>query len=196
MAHPDLDPIAEFAHDYVVPIHLLFMVVPLVCLYAYGTLRMYSMKKAIILLLILILTFLALYLIHYVTMDMIKETVLRPRPYLDSELDARIISPLSAAHDYRSFPSRAASSSFFMFSVIIYLLHKSSESMKLPKYLIPVVIICGFALALLRAYSRAYLGHHYPSDIVSGAIFGLLFSFVSVMVIERVGARRILHLLS
>lgn len=193
-AHSYLDEIVEFINHHGLTILFVSIVVPLACLNAYSTSSKNSMKKAIMLLLILLLIFLAFYLIRYITVDMIKETVQRPRPYL--ELEARVISPLSAWHDYRSFPSETASSSFYVFSAIIYLLYKSREGMKLPRYLITVVIIYSFALALLRALCKIYLGHHYPSDIVCGAILGLLFSIAIVMGIERVRAKRILHLIS
>lgn len=37
-----------------------------------------------------------------------------------------------------------------------------------------VVPICMFIWALVMCYSRIYLGKHYPGDILSGALFGML----------------------
>jgi undecaprenyl-diphosphatase len=45
------------------------------------------------------------------------------------------------------------------------------------KYIVPVM----FTFAFLNAYSRIYLGVHYPGDVLVGAIVGLL---VAVMIIQ------------
>ncbi len=39
-----------------------------------------------------------------------------------------------------------------------------------------------YILAFLIAFSRIYLGYHYPSDVVTGAILGLVIGFVSLKI--------------
>ena len=41
----------------------------------------------------------------------------------------------------------------------------------------PAGRVVWWTLAALMAYSRVYLGHHYPLDVVGGALVGLLSSF-------------------
>jgi undecaprenyl-diphosphatase len=38
----------------------------------------------------------------------------------------------------------------------------------------PAGRVVWWTLAALMAYSRVYLGHHYPLDVVGGAVVGLL----------------------
>ncbi len=41
-----------------------------------------------------------------------------------------------------------------------------------------IVPVCMLLWAFLTSYSRAYLGKHYPGDLVCGALFGVLVAFV------------------
>ncbi len=66
-----------------------------------------------------------------------------------------------------SFPSGHASSSFAVATVMCVLLPR--------KYSIPVLI-----LAVLIAFSRVYIGVHYPTDILGGMIIGLLYGFLGI----------------
>jgi len=182
-----LDKFILYVNNYGLAVQLLAMTVPLACFYSFRILGRNSAKKGIILLIILFFAFLSFYCICNEAVGMIKEIVQRPRPYL--ELEARVVSPMSAVHDYHSFPSGHASSSFFLFCITIYFLHKLGECMKLPEHLILVVIICSSGLAVSRAIARIYLGYHYPSDIVFGAIFGLMFAIAGVTSIEWLARR-------
>lgn len=40
--------------------------------------------------------------------------------------------------------------------------------------------------ALLNCYSRMYLGVHYPSDILVGALIGLTFGYLSYLLFKKV----------
>ena len=105
-----------------------------------------------------ILTLLCL-LICYIANDLIiKNLVMRPRPFtVISELHV-----LSALPDSWSFPSGHACSSF----AASYALTRGCGKK------------VGFAyiLAAIIAFSRPYVGVHYLSDILVGGIFGTAFS--------------------
>lgn len=87
----------------------------------------------------------------------LKNVVARTRPYEVVEGLTRLIEKQP---DY-SFPSGHTASSFVV-AMILYL--------ELPKkYGIPLLV-----LAVLISFSRLYLGVHYPSDVLVGAVSGIL----------------------
>ena len=99
-------------------------------------------------------------LLCYVTNDLIiKKLVARERPFNQfSELIPLIKKPV----DF-SFPSGHSASSFASAGILFRYLDK--------KYGIIV-------LAALIAFSRLYLGVHFPSDVIAGIIMGLLSSYI------------------
>lgn len=87
----------------------------------------------------------------------LKNVIARTRPYEAVEGLTRLIEKQS---DY-SFPSGHTASSFVV-AVVLYL--------ELPKkYGIPALI-----LAVCISISRLYLGVHYPTDVLAGAVTGSL----------------------
>ncbi len=84
-----------------------------------------------------------------------------------------VITPLGCAGGY-SFPSNHALNNFAAATFI---------SRSYPNYKWVVFIV-----AILISLSRVYLGVHYPSDILGGAMigiaFGYLFSFIALPVIK------------
>ncbi|MCI8327717.1 MAG: phosphatase PAP2 family protein [Lachnospiraceae bacterium] len=90
----------------------------------------------------------------------LKNVVARIRPYEVVDGLHRLIEKQS---DF-SFPSGHTASSFAV-AVILYL--------ELPKkYGVPFMI-----LAVLISFSRLYLGVHYPSDVLAGAVSGSLIAW-------------------
>ena len=86
----------------------------------------------------------------YVMNQAIKVLVRRPRPKLDG------LPPLTGTWSDRSYPSAHAATSF------------TAARMLSPA--LPVAPL--YALAVALALSRPYLGLHYPSDILAGAVLG------------------------
>jgi membrane-associated phospholipid phosphatase len=82
----------------------------------------------------------------------IKQTVRRARPVLEEELPA--LTPVLSG---RSYPSAHASTSF-------------AGARALAAAGLPAVPLR--ALAIAMALSRPYLGVHYPSDVLAGALLG------------------------
>ncbi|MGN0580494.1 MAG: phosphatase PAP2 family protein [Ruminococcus sp.] len=97
---------------------------------------------------------------------LLKNIFRRPRPF--DKVDG--LTSLKTPHDY-SFPSGHTGSSAAASATMLR---------ELPlKIGIPAVI-----LASLIAFSRMYLGVHYPTDIIGGALSGVLISYVSNWIVD------------
>ncbi len=102
---------------------------------------------------------------------LIKNLVGRIRPY--EVVDG--LNCLIGVQKDPSFPSGHTSSSFAVASVIF---------MKLPKkFGIPALI-----MAALIAFSRLYVGVHYPTDVIAGTVFGILLSFIAIWLTDEISA--------
>ena len=80
-----------------------------------------------------------------------------------------------------AYPSGHSFVSIAFYGFLIYLLFKSNFD-KWVKYIFTIVLAI---LILLIGISRIYLGVHYPSDVFSGFVGGLLYLIVFVEIIER-----------
>lgn len=100
---------------------------------------------------------------------LIKNIVARTRPYEVIDGLTRLVGEQS---DF-SFPSGHTSSAFSVAVVIFLLMPK--------KYGVPALIV-----ATLIAYSRLYVGVHYPSDVIGGLIVGILVAVICVTVYKRI----------
>ena len=106
----------------------------------------------------------------------IKNLVARPRPYtVLEELSILIEQPGEF-----SFPSGHTSSSFAFAFAIFLLMPK--------KYGVPALI-----LAALIAFSRLYVGVHYPTDILGGILVGMFCAAVIVRVVAALRSRKQVH---
>ena len=102
-----------------------------------------------------------------VTNLLLKNIVARPRPF--AELEALI--PLITKPKDFSFPSGHTTASFAVALVMLRMLPK--------KFGIPAVV-----LAALVAFSRLYLGVHYPTDVLTGFVIALVGSMLSVWIVR------------
>lgn len=102
-----------------------------------------------------------------VTNLLLKNIVARPRPF--AEIEALI--PLIAKPTDFSFPSGHTTASFAVALVMFRMLPK--------KIGIPAVV-----LAALVAFSRLYLGVHYPTDVLAGFVVALMGSTVAVWIVR------------
>ena len=105
---------------------------------------------------------------------LLKSLIARERPFVT---DPTIQLLITAPSGY-SFPSGHAGSSFAAATVIACMpIRKRWKA-------------AAWLLAVLIAISRTYLFVHYPSDILVGALLGVLYGLVVVKVALRVRAKR------
>lgn len=98
---------------------------------------------------------------------LLKNLIMRDRPFNVIEgLSILIETP----HDY-SFPSGHAGSSFAVAMVILLILPR--------RWGIPAIIT-----AVVMAMSRIYVGVHFPSDILAGAVIGTATAILSVYIVK------------
>lgn len=83
----------------------------------------------------------------------LKLVVKRPRPVLKG------LPPLGGAPSSLSFPSAHATSSFAVATAMVR---------------VDPAMAGAFAVAIALAVGRPYLGMHYPSDVIAGAVLGVL----------------------
>lgn len=100
-----------------------------------------------------------------------KKNFERARPFQNSELNVIQRSP---AHGF-SFVSNHATN-IFAFATFVSIL--------VPQFIIPL-----FLVAVLVSYSRVYNGVHYPSDVLVGAMFGILIALVFARVTKKILAQ-------
>ncbi|MCA0986435.1 phosphatase PAP2 family protein [Guptibacillus algicola] len=104
-------------------------------------------------------------LLSHLPVHFIKKHYPRNRPYLAIPETKMLVYPLKD----HSFPSGHTTA---IFSVVT------------PYFLfVPSLAVPLLAIAAIVAISRIYLGHHYPSDVLVGALLGMGSAFVSAMFI-------------
>ncbi len=100
--------------------------------------------------------------------DYLKKLIMRPRPFLDVPSLVPAIKPPKSF----SFPSGHTTLAFSVAFIISRILPK--------RYSIPA-----FLIAALVAFSRLYLGVHYPSDILGGICAGYVAGLITEFLYKR-----------
>ena len=106
--------------------------------------------------------------------EVLKVIFARPRPF-DTLADVNMIhwDGLTVASSF-SFPSGHALRAF---AVGAYLVYSSGWRIRIPSVVIPIMI----------GISRIYLGLHWPSDVVGGAVIGILLATLIYWLGKRPG---------
>ena len=103
-----------------------------------------------------------------ITNLLLKNIVARPRPFTEIQ---GLVPLITKPTDF-SFPSGHTTASFAVALVMLRMLPG--------KYGIPAVV-----LAALIAFSRLYLGVHYPTDVLAGFLVALMGSILSVWIVKK-----------
>ncbi len=115
----------------------------------------------------------ALLINHVATNMVLKDVFQRPRPFVTFPE----ILPLIERPSSFSFPSGHTSTSFAAAFAIFFMLEKK-------RYAIPAFVIAG-----MIAFSRMYVGVHYPGDILGGIIVGVVSAFVASRIVKGIRTR-------
>ena len=114
----------------------------------------------------------------FVVSSFIKNVVCRPRP----SHDPAVMDLLSYVNGYRGgaygFPSNHASNGFAAATFLALLMRNRW------------VTLSAFLWAIGSCYSRMYLGVHYPSDILCGAMLGIVFAII-IFFLYKMAAKRL-----
>lgn len=98
----------------------------------------------------------------------LKVIVARPRPFMVNSSVVPLISPPSGF----SFPSVHTASSFAAVGALFFSRNK---------LWIPALV-----LAALIAFSRLYVYVHFPTDVLAGIAFGLLFGYLAHLIVSKI----------
>lgn len=144
----------------------------------------YYQKESIIILLIIALGI----LICDQSCNLIKYTVERYRPSHNLQLS----SQLHLCQDFNGniykgglygFCSSHAANSFCLATIIGFFLGK--------RHKVWIYIMATFAITI--SYTRIYLGVHYPSDIVCGALIGFIVAFLLLLLYQKLSHIHFIH---
>lgn len=141
-----------------------FSAIPLYAFLLFMSYRQFGTKKTLVLLVsvaLLITTTNGL-------ADFFKYGVQRLRPCYDTELDGLVRLVKKSCGGRFSYFSAHAANSFAVAFFFTFLLRSRF------KYIGVLLIFW----AILVSYSRIYIGVHFPLDILTGAVVGLIFSWV------------------
>lgn len=81
-------------------------------------------------------------------------------------------------HTINSFPSGHTASAFALAAAVAFTIRNKS-------YALPLLFV-----AMLIAYSRIYLGQHFPEDVIAGSAIGVFSAIVSSIFIEKLMAKK------
>ncbi|MGN0968795.1 MAG: phosphatase PAP2 family protein [Oscillospiraceae bacterium] len=104
----------------------------------------------------------------------LKHLVSRPRPWLD----VAGLTALVAENDPNSFPSGHTTAAFAFASA----LWRTAPD----KWMKGAAL----AAAVLMGFSRLYVGVHYPSDVLTGVVVGLLAGWLACLLVRRLRLKK------
>ena len=125
---------------------------------------------------LIILNFLLSTLITQVPKNFIWDKVSRPIAS-GIPLDDIHTVPGVVMHSWNSFPSGHTATAFTLFLLTVYLFPTKW------------VFVIGFIYAMVCAYSRVYLGQHFPMDLGGGMLVAVLSMQLSILIRQKISNR-------
>ncbi len=125
---------------------------------------------------LIILNFLLSTLITQVPKNFIWDKVSRPIAS-GIPLDDIHTVPGVVMHSWNSFPSGHTATAFTLFLLTVYLFPTKW------------VFVIGFIYAMICAYSRVYLGQHFPMDLGGGMLVAVLSMQLSILIRQKISNR-------
>jgi undecaprenyl-diphosphatase len=154
-----------------------FIWIPFYLLLLFFIIKRFGKKTYVILLLVAAMITIS----DQVSSTLVKNSVQRIRPCHDPELMEKVHLVYGICGGRYGYFSSHASNSWALAVFLILLFRKSSpvnaEQLNAQR-LSSIISVLMIAYALLVSYSRIYLGIHYPFDVASGVMFGLILSFI------------------
>jgi undecaprenyl-diphosphatase len=112
--------------------------------------------------------FLIAFAIELPIYHLMKHSIRRVRPFNAHEDISNMVLPI----DEYSFPSGHTSAAFMMALII--------------SSFVPVLTVYVYVFAVLIGFARIYIGVHYPSDILGGAVFGSSCGLASLYLVNQI----------
>ncbi|MBD2769032.1 phosphatase PAP2 family protein [Hymenobacter sp. BT664] len=133
----------------------------------------YQFRRRVLLLLPLVIA--AVALADSITSRLFKPFFARPRPCHDTVVSAQLYLPDGCGGQFGFLSSHAANS----MALAVFLL------LVLPRGHFRALKIGAFGWAALLSYSRIYLGAHYPTDVLGGAVLGAALGALASVLFQR-----------
>lgn len=147
-----------------------WITVPLILFLLSSTFRLFGWKRALIYIIAVVITLICTELLSI----FVKEAVGRLRPCHDIQLEGLFRNVRNYCGGKYGYFSAHAANSFALAGFFYKVFEKRFRLNRLLLF-----------WASLVAYSRIYIGVHYPFDVVSGAVIGLIISFSLVMIAKK-----------
>mgnify|MGYP001263671940 CR=1 FL=1 len=163
--HPGLDNVMIFLSDKYVWIPLYLLIIGII-------IKSYGKKSVIVILLIIAVVGAA----DFTTSSILKPIVKRERPCHNPEISTSLYVPVGCGGKY-GFVSSHSANTFALATILLLITRKKVW------YLL-------YLWAALVAFSRIYLGVHYPGDIVCGALIGILLALLFYQIFRKLNTEK------